>query len=221
MRRAVFRWSICKEAPRQPIPKALNALDGLGMNICPIKRANCFIGIVQMDVEFAISNLCTRAIKPQATPIQIGENYARVQNSTFAAHRIKPVRQSINDNGVGLGPKRCLLDIARSHSPFFRSPWVAAWIDQIRIKLMAASLFDSPNYAKLFPVGDAGRLFTDAEVRAMMLIEGTPNCRQAQSPKSCTGHSPRLARLQIDPAGLGDATRTNGVSVPGVAEFKN
>ena len=39
---------------------------------------------------------------------------------------------------------------------------------------MAASLFDSPNYAKLFPVGDAGRLFTDtAEVRAMMLVEGT------------------------------------------------
>ena len=38
---------------------------------------------------------------------------------------------------------------------------------------MAASLFDSPNYAKLFPVGDAGRLFTDsAEVRAMMLVEG-------------------------------------------------
>ena len=39
---------------------------------------------------------------------------------------------------------------------------------------MAASLFDSPNYAKLFPVEDAGRLFTDtAEVRAMMLVEGT------------------------------------------------
>ena len=65
---------------------------------------------------------------------------------------------------------------------------------------MAASLFDSPNYAKLFPVGDAGRLFTDtAEVRAMMLVEGTLAKLQGQgghNPRNQrTGHSPRLARI--------------------------
>ena len=38
---------------------------------------------------------------------------------------------------------------------------------------MAASLFDSTLYAKLFVTGDVGRLFTDsAEVRAMMIVEG-------------------------------------------------
>ncbi|NBR88835.1 MAG: adenylosuccinate lyase family protein, partial [Rhodobacteraceae bacterium] len=38
---------------------------------------------------------------------------------------------------------------------------------------MAASLFDSTLYARLFPAGDVGRLFADsAEVRAMMLVEG-------------------------------------------------
>ncbi|MCW8843119.1 MAG: adenylosuccinate lyase family protein, partial [Rhodobacteraceae bacterium] len=38
---------------------------------------------------------------------------------------------------------------------------------------MAASVFDSPHFARLFPTGEAGRLFTDtAEVRAMLLVEG-------------------------------------------------
>ena len=91
---------------------------------------------------------------------------------------------------------------------------------------MAASLFDSPQYAKLFPVGDAGRLFTDtAEVRAMMLVEGTLAKLQGKS-----GTIPEISaqaihraslELQIDPAGLGDATGQNGVSIPGlVAEFR-
>ena len=91
---------------------------------------------------------------------------------------------------------------------------------------MAASLYDSPNYAKLFPVGDAGRLFTDtAEVRAMMLVAGTLAKLQGKA-----GTIPEISaqaihraslELQIDPAGLGDATGQNGVSVPGlVAEFR-
>ena len=49
-----------------------------------------------------------QAIKPQATPIQIGENYAAFQNPISAAQGSNhPTRASI-DNGVGLGPKRCL-----------------------------------------------------------------------------------------------------------------
>jgi len=36
---------------------------------------------------------------------------------------------------------------------------------------MAASVFDSPLFAKLFPTGEAGRLFTDsAAIRAMLLV---------------------------------------------------
>ena len=39
---------------------------------------------------------------------------------------------------------------------------------------MAASGFESAILGKLFPTGDVGRLFTDsAEVRAMLLVEGT------------------------------------------------
>ena len=38
---------------------------------------------------------------------------------------------------------------------------------------MAASVFDSALFAKLFPTGEAARLFSDsAAVRAMLLVEG-------------------------------------------------
>lgn len=91
---------------------------------------------------------------------------------------------------------------------------------------MAASVFDSPLYAKLFPTGDMGRLFSDtAEVRAMMLVEGS-----LAKVQGALGVIPELSaaaihraslELQIDPAGLGPATGQNGVSVPGlVAEFR-
>ena len=91
---------------------------------------------------------------------------------------------------------------------------------------MAASLFDSANYVKLFPVGDAGRLFTDtAEVRAMMLVEGTLAKLQGKAgiiPEISAQAIHRASlELQIDPAGLGDSTGQNGVCVPGlVAEFR-
>ncbi len=91
---------------------------------------------------------------------------------------------------------------------------------------MSGSVFDSPLHAKLFPTGDMGRLFTDtAEVRAMMLVEGTLAILQGKA-----GTIPEISaqaihraslELQIDPTGLGDATGQNGVSVPGlVAEFR-
>lgn len=91
---------------------------------------------------------------------------------------------------------------------------------------MAASLFDSPHYARLFPTGEAGRLFTDtAEVRAMLLVEGTLAKVQGELgiiPEDSAFFIHRSAmEVQIDPAGLAEATGTNGVSVPGlVAAFR-
>ncbi|MDV4145774.1 lyase family protein [Shimia sp. FJ5] len=91
---------------------------------------------------------------------------------------------------------------------------------------MAASLFDSPHYARLFPTGEAGRLFSDtAEVRAMLLVEGTLAKVQGSLgiiPEDSAFFIHRSAmEVQIDPAGLAEATGTNGVSVPGlVAGFR-
>ena len=91
---------------------------------------------------------------------------------------------------------------------------------------MAGSVFDSPLHAKLFPAGDMGRLFTDtAEVRAMMLVEGSLAKAQGTLgiiPEISAAAIHRASlELQIDPSGLGTATGQNGVSIPGlVAEFR-
>ncbi|KMK68119.1 lyase family protein [Puniceibacterium sp. IMCC21224] len=91
---------------------------------------------------------------------------------------------------------------------------------------MAGTPFDSALLAKLFPTGEVGRLFTDsAEVRAMMLVEGT-----LARVQGAAGVIPELSaaaihraslELQVDPAGLAEATGQNGVSVPAlVAAFR-
>ncbi len=86
---------------------------------------------------------------------------------------------------------------------------------------MAASVFDSPLFNRLFPSGEVGKLFTDtAEVRAMMLVEGALAKVQGTLgviPETAAAFLHRaLMEIQIDPAGLADATGTNGVTVPGL-----
>ena len=91
---------------------------------------------------------------------------------------------------------------------------------------MAASVFDSPLYSRLFPSGEVGRLFTDsAEVRAMLLVEGALAKAQGALgviPETAAAYIHRAAmEVQIDPAALADPTGQNGVSVPGlVAAFR-
>ena len=91
---------------------------------------------------------------------------------------------------------------------------------------MAASVFDSPLYAGLFPTGETGRLFSDsASLRAMLLVEGA--LAKAQG---ALGIIPEISaaaihratlEIQIDPGALAQATGENGVSVPGmVAAFR-
>lgn len=86
---------------------------------------------------------------------------------------------------------------------------------------MAASVFGSELYNRLFPVGEVGKLFTDtAEVRAMLLVEGALAKVQGQMgiiPEVSAQFIHRSAmELQIDPGGLAEATGQNGVTVPGL-----
>ena len=91
---------------------------------------------------------------------------------------------------------------------------------------MAASVFDSPLYAHLFPTGDAGRLFSDtATIRAMLLVEGAlAHAQGAQGviPElSARAIQRATMEIQIDPGAIARATGENGVSVPGlVAAFR-
>lgn len=92
---------------------------------------------------------------------------------------------------------------------------------------MAASVFDSPLYARLFPTGEAGRLFSDsASLRAMLLVEGALAKAQGNlgiipEISAAAIHRATL-EIQIDPGALAEATGENGVSVPGlVAAFRS
>lgn len=91
---------------------------------------------------------------------------------------------------------------------------------------MAASVFDSPLFAKLFPTGDAGRLFTDsAALRAMLLVEGAlakVQGKQGVIPAE-SGAAIHRASLEIavDPGAISASTGQNGVPVPAlVAAFR-
>ncbi len=92
---------------------------------------------------------------------------------------------------------------------------------------MTASPFDSAHLTALFPTGETGKLFTDsAEIRSMMIVEGALAKVQGAHgmiPETAASAIHRASlELQIDPAGLADATGRNGVSVPGlVAAFRN
>ncbi|MGI3170306.1 lyase family protein [Pseudooceanicola sp. C21-150M6] len=86
---------------------------------------------------------------------------------------------------------------------------------------MAGSVHDSGIYHRLFPAGDAGKLFTDsAEVRAMLIVEGA--LARAQG---ALGIIPEISaaaihratlEIVLDPGELGAAAATNGVPVPGL-----
>ena len=92
---------------------------------------------------------------------------------------------------------------------------------------MAASVFDSPLYARLFATGEAGRLFSDtATIRAMLLVEGTlaqVQGRLGVIPELSAAAIHRASlEIQVDPGAIAEATGQNGVSVPGlVAAFRD
>ncbi|QOL81503.1 class-II fumarase/aspartase family protein [Pseudooceanicola spongiae] len=91
---------------------------------------------------------------------------------------------------------------------------------------MAGSVHDSQMYNKLFPTGDAGRLFTDsAEVRSMLIVEGALAKAQGALgliPEVSAAFIHRATlEIPIDPGGLAVSAGKNGVPVPGlVAAFR-
>jgi 3-carboxy-cis,cis-muconate cycloisomerase len=91
---------------------------------------------------------------------------------------------------------------------------------------MPASPADSALYRGLFSDDETAALFTDsAEIRAMLLVEGTLARVQGQLgliPETAAAFIDRSAReVQIDPAAMAAETAVNGVPVPAlVAAFR-
>lgn len=89
---------------------------------------------------------------------------------------------------------------------------------------MPSPAFSSHLYARLFPTGEVGRLFTDnAEVRAMMLVEGAlAKIQGAQGViPEISGRAIHRAslELQLDPGGMAEETGANGVPVPALVRL--
>jgi 3-carboxy-cis,cis-muconate cycloisomerase len=90
---------------------------------------------------------------------------------------------------------------------------------------MTASVFDSPMFTKLYPVGEAGRLFThSAEIRAALLVLGTlakVQTERGEIPEDSAFFIHRSSmEVQIDPAGLADGVAEDGNYIPAlVAAF--
>lgn len=90
---------------------------------------------------------------------------------------------------------------------------------------MTASVFDSPMFTKLYPVGEAGRLFThSAEIRAALLVLGTlakVQTERGEIPEDSAFFIHRSSmEVQIDPAGLADGVAKDGSYIPAlVAAF--
>ena len=91
---------------------------------------------------------------------------------------------------------------------------------------MSISPFDSALYRDLFVDREVATLFTDtAEVRAMLVVEGMLAKVQGAlgviPPESAAFIHRSSLEVQIDPAGMAEATGQNGVSVPAlVAAFR-
>jgi 3-carboxy-cis,cis-muconate cycloisomerase len=88
---------------------------------------------------------------------------------------------------------------------------------------MPASPADSAMYRGLFGDDETAQLFTDgAEVRAMMLVEGTLALVQGKLgliPEAAATYLHRASfELQIDPAALAAQTAVNGVPVPALID---
>jgi 3-carboxy-cis,cis-muconate cycloisomerase len=86
---------------------------------------------------------------------------------------------------------------------------------------MPASPLDSALYGRLFGDDELARLFTDsAEVRAMLLVEGALAKAQGQLgliPETSAAFLHRASmEIEVDPAGLAEATGRNAVPVPGL-----
>lgn len=92
---------------------------------------------------------------------------------------------------------------------------------------MAGSVHDQAHLAGLFDAGGVARLFSaTAEIRAMLLVEGTLARVQGTAgviPEISAAAIHRASlEVQLDPAALAGATAENGVSVPAlVAAFRD
>jgi pimeloyl-ACP methyl ester carboxylesterase len=123
-----------KRAPRQPLQDVLRISDdGLSWFIDPAHvEATFYHDCPAGTLEFATARLRPQAIKPQATPISLGENYASVAKSFIRCTDDQTIPPEYQATMVADWPRDDVFDFTTSHSPFFADPeGLAHLLDQI------------------------------------------------------------------------------------------
>lgn len=126
-----------KMAKRQPLLDAIEkSEDGLSWEPIQEKaRATFYHDCPDEAVDYAMARIVPQAILPQATPLELGENYAGVPKSYIRCaddRTIPPEFQSEMAARFAPGDR---YEMQTSHSPFFADPkGLAALLDKIAAK---------------------------------------------------------------------------------------
>lgn len=113
-----------KRAPRQLIGDAVEkSSDGLSYSVLPDRVQGLFYHDCPREVvRYALGRLCPQAIAPQATPLDVGENFDRVPKAYIRTTDDRTVPTEYQAQMAECANPGLSLTIDSSHSPFFSHP---------------------------------------------------------------------------------------------------
>lgn len=113
-----------KRAPRQLIVDAIEkSADGLSYSVLPDRVHALFYHDCPRDVvAYALGRLCPQAIAPQTTPLETGENFARLPKAYIRTTDDRTVPTEYQAEMAQCARPELRLTIDSSHSPFFSHP---------------------------------------------------------------------------------------------------
>ena len=123
-----------KMAPRQPLMQAVvRAEDGKSFTVDPARTSDVFYHDCSPEtVSFANARLCPQAVKPQATPISLGQGFDTVAKSYIRCTDDRAIPPEFQVTMTADWPAGDVSEMNCGHSPFFADPvGLVAHIDRI------------------------------------------------------------------------------------------
>ena len=126
-----------KRAARQPLISSVQkSPDGLSYTVVPDQvRALFYHDCAEETAEFAAQRLCPQAIRPQETPLVLGEGFANLPKAYIRTLDDRTVPTEYQAEMCSGFPPDMKFTIDSSHSPFFSHPKeLALMLSQIERK---------------------------------------------------------------------------------------
>ncbi len=127
-----------RRSPRQLIADAVEkSADGLSYSVLPERvQALFYHDCPPETVRYALARLCPQAIRPQDTPLDLGNGFARVPKAYIRTTDDRTIPTEYQEEMSRIAPSDLRLSIDSSHSPFFSHPKVlAALLDSLAGRL--------------------------------------------------------------------------------------